>query len=151
MDLTFRSTGRQISEYPMSQKTFSIRNLKLDPKAEAEGVWFDVGGGLRLRIARISSPPFENWMRKNTRIAATKKLIAIDEDLETQIRPGVAKFILLGWENLTDEKDQPIPYSEQMALKLLTEYREFFRLVMGYAQEYEGYRVSDQQEAEGNS
>lgn len=119
-----------------------ISEFHLNPKAEQEGVWFDVGKGLRLKIARISSPAFENWVRTNTRLAQTRKLITQDNAPDAEMIPGIARHILRDWENLTDDNDQPVPYSVQKAEEYLTKYKEFLKMVLLYATEYDGFRAS---------
>lgn len=134
-------------------KGFKITNFALDKRAEKEGIWIDVGAGLELRIARISSPDFEEYMRKHSRVNPTRfrPLVASNTavDEEATMR-GVARYILLDWRNLQDEKDQPIVYSEATAYKLLNEYPEFYKLVLGYSMEYDGYRLAEQETAAKN-
>ncbi|MEK0325610.1 MAG: hypothetical protein QQN63_07885 [Nitrosopumilus sp.] len=131
-----------------SGQGFSIANFALDKTAEREGIWIDVGeGGLKLLIARISSPDFEAHLRRsNTQRGAVSRfrqqIIQRDDDamLEEAIMIGVAKFILLNWENLTEEDGTPIAYSYDKALQLFKTYIEFYRMVLEYAAEYDGYR-----------
>lgn len=137
--------------YTMTQsgKGFSIGNFALDKTAEREGIWVDVGAeGLALKVARISSPDFEAHIRrtntqKGTMSRFRQQIIARDDDsmLEEAIMTGVSKHILLGWRNLTEEDGTtPIEYSHEKALELFKNYPEFYRMVLEYSAEYDGYR-----------
>ncbi len=142
-----------------SEKGFSISNFALDKDAVRAGIWMDIADGLRLRVARISSPDFEAHMRRTNKNAGAMKrfrqsILESDEDtlLETTIMEGMAKHILLDWENLQeDDGVTPIVYSWEKALSLFQDYPEFYKIVVQCATDYDGYRKSDVESAAKNS
>lgn len=132
---------------------FSVKNFAIDPKAEVEGVWFDVNG-LRLRVARMSSPAFSNWARRNLRVSANSRVGGAPGAANSQMATGVAQHLLLGWENLTDDSsgtEVVVEYSPATAEVLLRKYPEFLRLVLECAQDHEAFRLEDVETARGNS
>lgn len=136
----------------MKPLKFDIASLKIDSQAEAEGIWVDAGGGLRLKIARLTSPSFEAWVRKHMKLGRGKSAMASlmpDQNLEAEILEGVARFILVDWANL-QENGVDVPYSTERALVFLREYKEFYRMVLDFAGQYEGYRAADRKADEGN-
>lgn len=134
-------------------KTFKISQFATNAQKEKEGAWVDAGGGLRLKIARLGNSDYEEHLRKLSKPYSRQiRMNTIENEvLETVIRKATAKYILLDWENLTDDDDKPIPYSEAKAYELLTEYRDFMKMVTELAGEVELFRQDDFKEVEGNS
>ncbi len=133
----------------MSGQGFKISKFALDETAEREGIWVDAGDGLRLLVARISSPAYEEHLRQHSRTTSTRfrphVSFSAEEALEDAVMEGVAKHILLGWENLEEDDGTPIIYSWGKALEYFQKYREFYKLVLEFATEYDGYRVVQQE------
>jgi hypothetical protein len=87
-----------------SQK-FCIDHLRTDASKEAEGVWIDAGGGLRLRIARLNNPKYNAYLNELLRPhrETLRGFGEIDpEVIQTVTIKAMAKCVLLGWENLTE-------------------------------------------------
>ena len=94
---------------------------------EAEGVWVSLGDGIRVKVARANNPahmkiterlikPFRRQIQNNS--------ISMDKTNELTIK-AMSLGILKDWEGIEDEKGKPIPYSEEMAEIILTEYKDF--------------------------
>lgn len=112
---------------------------------EESGVWFDIGEGARLKIARAGH---------KKALAYTRELLAphsaqlafgkLSEEASLNIGIKVmSKHILLDFEGLTDA-GKPITYSEEAAAKLLTESEDFREYVSRLSNDRKGF----QQQAE---
>lgn len=56
-----------------------------------------------------------------------------DDVMNDLARQAVAEGVLVGWEQLTDDNDQPIPYTPQKSRELIMTNYRFFRDVMIFA------------------
>ena len=129
----------------------SLKAFKVDPKAEVEGVWVPVGGGIRIRLARAGNPKFREGFEALVRARkASLRLGALPrEELEDIGREVMAKYIILGWENVTEEDEKtPIPYSEENAKRLLKEYPVFADLISEQSQDISLFQEQESAEAE---
>lgn len=129
---------------------FKISNFGTDAKRENEGVWVTAGGGLELLVARITCTKYEEYIKLKAKPFGRmlrNHADAVSGELEDIVREGVAKHILLGWRNLQDEAGKDIEYSWTVALKLLKEYPDFYRMVMDYASDAALYRAESKEES----
>lgn len=110
----------------------NINKLKTDSKKELEGVWVDAGEGLRLLIARSSNASYRKYLVKYGRRQDPEAMLAV-------VRKGVAKHVLLGWENLQEE-DKDVSYSSDKAEQLFKDIPDFLDLVLTFANDVELYR-----------
>lgn len=131
-----------------------ISSFKVDEGLEITGVWRDIGDKARLLIARDNNPKFVNALRDRLSPYQTslQKLSLDDDKAAEMLNEILADTILLGWENIEDDKDDPImewkegdervfiPYSRANAILLLTKYKEFKALVIKLSGEVEAYR-----------
>jgi len=106
--------------------------LKSDAQAEVEGRWFEYPEGGRFRIARVGHSKFNEYLRRRqTDVAAANVTRGIrgvrgdfgltekqNEDLSVE---ATARHILLGWEDVLGDDDQPLPYSFEIAQTILTD------------------------------
>lgn len=123
-----------------------------DKSKEVEGVWVDVGGGLRLKLARMGNANYTTALLGSKYFGRSSKIIGIDaKGAVEDMRNAVAEHVLLGWEGLVDDNDQPILYTVDKAKEVLKETPEFYRLVLEYAEDIELYRKAAKEEALGNS
>ncbi len=120
---------------------------------EQEGVWVDAGG-LKLRIARMGNPKYNEYARQLGKPHAMQIRHGAGDAakvLEDVIKKAMARHVLLGWENLEDDAGSPIPYSEAKAMELLTGFPDFYRMVLEFAQEAEHFKRQSREDAKGNS
>jgi integrase len=61
-----QNTGNENTEVA-KPKTVSLLRFKTDRTKEVEGVWVDVGGGLRFKVARMGNPQYEQYLMKRGR------------------------------------------------------------------------------------
>ena len=120
---------------------------------EAEGVWVTLGDGIRVKVARANNPahmkiterlikPFRRQIQNNS--------ISMDKTNELTIK-AMSLGILKDWEGIEDEKGKPIPYSEEMAEIILTEYKDFREEISEISQSMEMYRKEEIEEEQKNS
>lgn len=132
----------------------SFSSLKIDPKKDTDGVWFDYHAGIRLRIARHDNPKFVEAMRLS--LKPHKHAIdsgTMNEELAGRLtRQAVSKHILVGWENVTDDKNEPVPYSPEKAFEYLADpnLRDFLNDVLAFSKQAEAFREDRLKEIEGN-
>ncbi len=103
---------------------------------EIQGVWMDGPGDIKLRLARWHHPDHKEYLR----VARSERPdISEAEVTETIMIPSIAKCILLDWQNMQDENGVDIPYSQEMALDLLTQSRDMADQIVSMAIEGEAY------------
>ena len=125
-----------------------------DPTKEIEGVWSDdLGGGLKLKVARLKNPNFRKLYQKLTKPHERQiRNRTLDEATENSILAKcLAKTVLLGWEKLVLDKEE-VPYSEAAALKILSdpELADFRDQVVDLASDAELFRQEHLEQAEKN-
>jgi hypothetical protein len=131
-----------------------FNEFKTNPTKELEGVVVEVpGSDLKLRIGRMTNPMYETHLRKISRPFTTSiRKGTIDQKvMEDLMARAISHHVLLGWENLQDSKGAEIPYSQGKAYELLVESRDFFKLVVEYANDMELFRDEESEELKGNS
>lgn len=113
-----------------------------DKELETGGVWHQLGGGVKIKVARMGTPEYNATLR---RLAQPHKNLArrvmedsdlIDEaDLEVfkEIEAqAMAKHVLVDWSGFTetDEPNSPaVPYSEAKALEYIQRSDDFRKLL----------------------
>ena len=122
-----------------------------DQTKETDGVWKDMGDGLRMRIARIGNPNYNKRFQalsKPHRRALQRGSLS-DDVAEKLLVQCLAETIVLDWEGV-EEKGKVIPYSQENAIRILTEYPELRKYVNDIANEMEGYKAEEDEEAIDN-
>ena len=117
---------------------------RIDTQRAEEGVWVDMDDA-RLRIA--------SWMNEGQRAYVTQRMEPyqrtrpgsraknIEEEIAEDILiESVARHVLLGWENLTDN-GAPLVYSTNKAKELLSDkqLRWFYEFVVAQAQDLDNF------------
>tara|TARA_Y100000310_G_C20478150_1_gene713421 strand:- start:247 stop:714 length:468 start_codon:yes stop_codon:yes gene_type:complete len=127
---------------------FKINKLK----TTSQGVWVDCGQGLKLKVARLGNPTYEEELRKLGKPYMRQMRLGTMnvEDIENLAKKAISKHIIQGWENLEDD-DGPIEFSPEKALELFNEYPDFYTLVKDVSNEAELFRTDEMEEAAGNS
>lgn len=130
-----------------------ISRFATDPNKELTGVWLPMGGGIEVLVARLGNPEFNAFVtRTGKALGPGVRSGNVDpKDAEDLTKRAVAKHVLLGWKNLEDDDDQPIPFSSEKALEIFNEFPEFFRSVMNLASDVDNFRRDVVEAAKGNS
>jgi hypothetical protein len=131
-----------------------LKMFALDQEKESEGIWVELGAGIRIRVARMDNPaytktlskalaPYRHALRANT---------MDDETFHAIMARVVGKTILVGWEGL-DYKGEALPYSAKHAEMLLLDpqLKPFYERVLRIANDQEAYRLQQEEEAAKNS
>ncbi len=122
-----------------------------DAKKEQEGVWHDLGDGIRVRIARIGNPNYQKRFQAISKPhrRAIRRGTLNEEIAEQLLVQCLSETIVLDWEGI-ELDDVTVPYSTENAIKILTDYKDLREYINDIANEMEGYREADNDEAVEN-
>ena len=137
-------------------KGFSpARKFAWNTEAQTEGLWRDIEGGeAKLKIARFNNPEHQAYLRRLRE--ENSKLLENPDSEESQAKlaeianKAMAAHILKDWEGIQDEESNDLPFSEEAAYQLLSEYEEFSNLVFSLSTEAEQYRKYKEADAVKN-
>ena len=132
--------------------SFDIRKEFLtDEKKEIEGVWESIGEGCSIKVARANNPNYNKWFTRLTKpVRRQLRNDTLPEKKSEQILIKLmAKTILLDWEGMY-EGGVELEYSEENAIRLLTEYKDFRQQVDDLSKSIELFRAEEDEEAEKN-
>jgi hypothetical protein len=110
-----------------------MSELAVDADRQENGAWVDDipdVQGLRLKVRGSNNADWRRLQAKLMDAVPRKKKIGgrIDPDEQDRVISScLLNCCLLDWDGLEDDDGKPIPYSKQMAIKLLNEpeYRRF--------------------------
>lgn len=128
------------------------QHFATDEQKEVEGAWIPLSETARIRIARMGNPQYAACVK---RLALPFRSGGVlDEDIPDSVwkqitREAAAETILVDWEGVTRD-GEPLPYSKEEALKLLTARKDFYGLVLTAAQNMDNFRVRAQKQLEKN-
>jgi len=119
-----------------------LSDLRVDPALETEGVWVDFAAGVRLRIARLANPRFQERIFALAHRNGAAESEPTKEERDQQLRRAVAETVLVGWDQVEEEDGSPMPYSPERALEVLSDpgLRDLYEFVLRRAQDVELYR-----------
>lgn len=126
--------------------------FKTDQEKETSGVWFPIGAGLEVLVARMRNRRYRDRMRELMRPHLQRvRRGSLDLDVVAKLNlQAVAETVLLDWKNLEDDDGKTISYSKEKALEVLEKYPEFAEIVTEFAGDIENYREEARADAEGN-
>lgn len=128
------------------------KRFKTDSDLEAKsGIELDYGGGVKIRVLRAggTNRAFQKALRDSL-IKNNRKLSAMDDDESVRGMAEVySETVVIGWEGITDEKDEPLPFSKENVVKVLTELPELFRDIQNAAQSTDLFRAERRAELVG--
>lgn len=132
-----------------------LSSLRTDLKKEKEGVPVPWVGDVRLKLRRSGNDDYRNAVAeglKPHRAAWRAELLSAATVEEIQ-RAALARHVLVGWENLFDDKGVEIPYSPETAEKLLRdpELHDLYEFVLVASSRMENFRREEAREDLGNS
>jgi hypothetical protein len=129
-------------------KTFSTNKRK-----EEDGVWVKGPEGSEFKVARMGNRTFAKL--SGELFKPHRKMIQMgkmDDKLTTELAAEVtARTVLLDWKGLKDDKGADIPYSTEVAKKMLIDLPDFADLISGFSQQITLYQDEAKEEAVGNS
>ncbi len=129
----------------------------VDTKAEVEGVWHPLEGGIRVKLARAGNPRANELTAKL--IGEARERLRLpegplpDQEWDQILARVVAETILLNWENVTDEADQPLSYSVEEGMKALLDptLHDFARRIDRLSGNRAHYAAKQEEAASKNS
>lgn len=144
-----------------------LSQIQRDRKRSEGGVWRDFITGEILEaptpkrfcvlVAETNNPRFrEQLARQQIHVMRTEDPSGNPEQInaawEKARRIAFAEAMLLGWEELTDDNDAPIPYSKEKARELLTnpDYWPLVTRIEDLSGDIEAYRRRAEAQALGN-
>lgn len=126
----------------MTAPRFDLSNYRTDPSLKKEGVWIDLGGGARVKIASFDNEDFTAQFRKMVEPYSKMGQEVPDEEQTRIMVFCTARFVILDWEGIYDGEEQ-LPYTVENAERVLTEI-EFFRdRVIAEARKYANFRAGN--------
>ena len=134
-----------------------ITDLMTDLKKERDGIWVThPPSGLKCLIARQGNTKVaeaRNRIMRDPNWRKTKSGQARDQEIISTLADIVAEFVLLDWEDLGDENNEPTPYSREKATKLLANpaCHDFLKWVLDISDNEDYYRLEIEEEDKGNS
>lgn len=110
-----------------------LSDIRIDVNRQEEGAWIDnipEFEGLRLKVRGLNNISYRKLERKlMTSIPRAKRLGGTldSEEQDKILATCLMQCCLMDWDGVLDDNDQPLPYSKDMAHKLLfePEFRRF--------------------------
>lgn len=118
-----------------------FKSFATDSNAEEKGIKVPLGPGTSIIVARMGNRSFVNARKTKMRpYEALDRFGKVPEEVQDQIlRELIAETVLLGWEGFT-ENGEPVPYSRENALRVLSENKEFLAFVVNASMDVENFR-----------
>ncbi len=112
-----------------------------DKEKELEGVWFPLGDGLEILVARMNNTNYTSRVRKQMQpYQSTFQRKALKEDAAEAIQnKAMAGTIVLDWKDMQDEDGAEGPFSEEICVKYLQLYPEFKKAILEFAGNMDNY------------
>lgn len=131
-----------------------LSRLKPDLSKAENGIWINVGEGLRIKVASMSNKAYVKTLKASMKPyrSQIRSGRIRDEVVEGVVKACMARTVLLAWEGLTeDDEETEIPYSTDKALELLTDFPEFFQIVHDAASDHALFVADEDEDSEKNS
>ncbi len=139
----------------MSKKKGKLfQQYETDPVAEVEGIWVtDLVDGFDVKIARWQnakhrevirrvSKPYEQQLERGT----------LSDKVGTELMiQGIATAIVTGWNGAEDADGNPLEFTYENVVQLLTDLPDLREEIAKFAQTQDLYRVQSIEEAVKNS
>jgi len=119
--------------------------FKTDPRCETEGVTLDYGDGVKIRIARAGGSN-KNYIKAMDRLGRKYHrelgLDILPEETATRLYQELyADSVILGWEGVSDEAGNLLPFSREAVLKVFADLPDLWNDVRAQAQSIELFRA----------
>lgn len=135
------------------------QTFKTDSAVEKEGIVLAYGPNskglpIEIRVARAggSNTKFKRILELKTR--PYKRQIAADsmpDEVDARIMAEVyAEAVILGWENVESAEGNPLPFSKENCIKLLSDLPELFRDIRDQTTKFSLFKESIQEDDSGN-
>ena len=120
---------------------------------EVGGVWIDGPGDFKIKVGRIGNTKYDAYLAK---IGKSVRMKARHSDVkgkavEDLAKRAIARYVILDWKNLVDDEGNDVPCSEEKALQMLRDHREFYRFILEAANDELLFKNEEDEDTEGNS
>lgn len=111
-----------------------------DPDKVKEGVWFDIIGKARIKLAYMG-------MENANFIQSAEAITDLtDESVSAVVRHQravdfVANNVVLEWEGFEDQNDEPLPYSKEAAHLLLSNVPKLLQFCLAKSRDLKRYKI----------
>lgn len=137
----------------VQERVFSVYDAyETDSGAEEDGKWFDMQGGIRVKVRRFTSKVAqENRVKLEAPYLRTHRSGKIPEKVSESITiRQLAETILVDWEGLANREGELIEFDVEVAHKILLELPNFRNEIAQLSLVMDNYRIEDAEEAEKN-
>lgn len=118
--------------------------FRTDKALEKEGIVLDYGD-FKIKVARAGGANSAFQKALTAKIRPYKRQLdagTIPDDVAEKLFLDVyAESVVLGWEGMTDENGNPLPYSKENAVKLFSDLPDLFRDVQNQAAAISNFRA----------
>lgn len=122
---------------------------------ESEGIWFDIYSPDGGPVGKVRCKPADGDMNSAYRAAAARLLEQMarvgERDDLTDMILIYAESVIVDWEGFTDRDGDPVPFSKQAVIKVMTELPQLFRTVQRHARNWMHWRRQYREELVENS
>lgn len=133
----------------MEKPIFDLADFTTDEKKQIEGVWVDFGGEARFKIASFRNPDFQKAFASMREPYDKLRKTMTDAEMKSIMVFCLARYVVLGWENVFDNK-QPLPYSIEAAERVLDKLDAIRDRVIEEATKIANFKAESNKEVAGN-
>jgi len=132
-------------------KGLELSSLFTDPEKENAGVWVTYASGFEVKIARLNSKKYKEFMLRigKDRARSFENKTMDPDEADNIMREAIANTILLDWRNMYD-KGKPVPFSKELALEIMEKSYDFYKELFHLCQERELFLKDNEDAAAGN-
>lgn len=108
---------------------------------DEEGVWTKYEGS-DFRIAHVNNPKFQSYFTK-LQLPHKRQIDKGTLDADTQLEimcKAMSRYVLVGWQNVINNDEEPVPYTVDAAQKVLIENADFREFVQDFAMDLSNFR-----------
>ena len=119
---------------------------------EEEGIWVDMGGGVQVKVTRITSQKSRE-VRRRLEKPLMRKTRGDDlplETLEYLLTEQLAQAVIVDWRGVTDENGNDLPCTLEHRREILTKFPDFREDVATAAMSRVTFQEEAQEEEMGN-
>lgn len=130
-----------------------LDRYQTDKSLEEEGVWVDFGGGVMVKVARITSAKSREVRRRLERPLARKNRneeLTLDQ-LEHLMIEQLSQAVVKDWKGVTDEKGKELPCTVENCRDILNKFPDFREDVATVSMEKATFQQNRMQDELGNS
>jgi hypothetical protein len=128
------------------------KRYSTEKSMEEAGAWVDFGDGIRVRVRSDQSMQVRN-LRNKLMLKFRHALMrsGMPPAIEDQVNIELCTAVVVAWDGITDENEQPIPYSVENVRKVVTDLWELRRDILLASSMSETFRKQQVEDMVGNS